>query len=215
MAAKRPTWQSLGTCSPWEHPKIAAERCIDAEEGFCKTSTRIAQKIRFPPQFRSFLARSWRDSSGCCHTFGELLLSHIKFVRTNPGSIEATPYCSIALPPGIAVVPPGNPAKSQNLDDRTAQYAGSAIPSQKRHSRPHPLLLRRFEGSSWTARNRTVTTPSTWDGPKRVRASPPSAIFPSSREYCCVRCHSPIRIAWSPWEMCWKARTARPALIPA
>ena len=38
MAAKRPTWQSLGTCSPWEHPKIAAERCIDAEEGFCKSA---------------------------------------------------------------------------------------------------------------------------------------------------------------------------------
>jgi len=42
-----------------------------------------------------------------------------------------------------------------------------------------------------------------------------TAIFSIVEEYCCVRCHSPIRIVWSPWEMCWKARTVRPALIPA
>src|SRR5207247_6112316 len=42
-----------------------------------------------------------------------------------------------------------------------------------------------------------------------------TAIFQSSREYCCVRFRFPIRIVWSPWEMCLKARTARPALTPA
>ena len=29
------------------------------------------------------------------------------------------------------------------------------------------------------------------------------------------RCRFPTRIVWSSWEMCWKARTARPALSPA
>jgi hypothetical protein len=86
------------------------------------------------------------------NAFGELRPSRIKFMSTNPGSVQAPPRCSISLTPEIAVVPPRNPAKPQNLDDRPAQCGGTVIPSQKRHSRPHPLLLRKFEGSSWAAR---------------------------------------------------------------